>query len=402
MSFQSYSFLIKKTWFKNRKSSSLASGTRKRLVGAICKACCSLASALQSAKDLVPESFRSALACHLYMLYNIMSIYESESKASNGSKATKSAVEEMQNSREACAVAMNTVTHIMAKYKSTLWKRGVADESIVTLPCRIAYQMMENATGVQARKLASGDLAIQMIASTLNSTDCLLNTVVSALVDMLHSYEHMAPLVAEICALVNDEPKNKLAFELLKEIGSLDGNAESDTSGKASGIKNVAPFLNCLAEKKPQFMLEHIDFVLPHLQAEPYNLRSAILTSIGHILIQCNLAEKEKEEDREGTEEEEEILENDSKTKKLSKTKEQLYQLLLEHVYDVSSYTRVAVLKTWATLIEARVLPVDKLAPITKIVIDRLQDKTVMVRRIAMQVCYNHACMISRFVGLFT
>lgn len=313
-------------------------------------------------------------------------MYESQTKASNGSKTSKLAsLDDIQTSREACAAAMNTVSLAMSKCKSSLWKRGVADENVVALPCRIAYQMLENSTGIQARKSASGDLAIQMIATTVNSTDCLLNTIVSALVDMLHSYEHMAPLVAEICALVNDEPKNKLAFQLLKEIGSLDGNSESESNGKASGIKNVAPFLNFLAEKKPDFMLEHIGLVLSHLKSEPYNLRSAILTAIGHILIQCNMAEKEKEDDRQ-EDIDNDIIESENESKKLIKMKGNLYDLLLEHVYDISSYTRVAVLKTWATLIEAQVLPVDKLAPITKIVIDRLQDKTVMVRRISMQV----------------
>jgi condensin complex subunit 1 len=46
-------------------------------------------------------------------------------------------------------------------------------------------------------------------------------------------------------------------------------------------------------------------------------------------------------------------------------------------------------MKTWASLIQAQSLPIDKLIPVTELAIDRLQDKTVMVRRSAMQVRRN-------------
>jgi len=304
------------------------------------------------------------------------------------SQQAKEGAQYVQNSREACASAMLAASHAMAMYKFNLWKRGVPDENIISIPCRIAYQMLENSTGAIARKLASGDIAMQIIASTLDSTDCLLNTVVSALVDMMHSFEHMAPLAAELCCLVKQDETNshgnKLAIELLREIGRLDGgtSSASDTSGKASGIKNVAPFLNELAEKKPQLVLLHISLVLPHLRAEPYNLRSAIVVTIGHLLVSCSDENRVVENESETG-----IIKGDeSKAKRLVDTKEKLYDILLEHVYDVSSYTRVAVIKTWASLIQAQSLPIDKLIPVTELAIDRLQDKTVMVRRSAMQV----------------
>lgn len=346
-----------------------------------------------------------------------------------------------QENRELCAAAMHQASLAMARHKSNLWKRGVPNENVISIPCRIAYQMLENATGAIARKLACADLALEMIAVTVDSTsssekglslnsdsgsgsgltsssssnDGVLDTVVSALIDMLHSYEHMAPLAAELCCLVRErescpnassgsprgdkKPHNKLAVSLLREIGRLDASAASvsDTSGKASGIRNVAPFLNELAEKKPRLVLEHIGLVLPHLRSEPYNLRSAIATTIGQILIQCKNvnqsdvdSDSDSDNERDGVDEEGEegdfIGSNNVEAKKLEKVKASLYDILLEHAYDVSSYTRVAVMKTWATLIQAQSLPVDKLIPVTELAIDRLQDKTVMVRRSAMQV----------------
>ena len=109
--------------------------------------------------------------------------------------------------------------------------------------------------------------------------------------------------------------------------------------------------------------------------------------TIGHLLIRCDDGDGTEKEVDEGTGDSDLIGVGDvSKAKKLSDVKASLYDILLEHVYDVSSYTRVAVMKTWATLIRAQSLPVDKLIPVTQLAIDRLQDKTVMVRRSAMQV----------------
>lgn len=52
--------------------------------------------------------------------------------------------EEMVNLRSACADAMLVAARSMANNRNVLWKRGVPDESVVGLPCRIAYQMLES------------------------------------------------------------------------------------------------------------------------------------------------------------------------------------------------------------------------------------------------------------------
>ena len=196
---------------------------------------------------------------------------------------------------------MLVAAQAMGKHRSTLWKRGVPDEAVVGLPCRIAYQMLESATGVVARKAASADAALGMIAATVDSANSLLGTVVAALMDLLHSYEHIAPIVAELCTMVSEEPTNRLAVELLREIGRLDGNHASggDTGGKASGIKNLAPFISELATTRPRIVLSNISLLLPHLNSEPYGLRSAIVNAIGHILVYIGKEETERSNDEE-------------------------------------------------------------------------------------------------------
>jgi len=426
-----------------RKSCSLAASTRSRFIAALCQAVQTLSSILSSPVQLsqtlsqesgmdgetgsrdvnditdagastsvMSQSFRDAFACHLYMLFSVMFMTESEAKMVKtlgntvGGKKKSSAAKEKERKaeaagaamcRESCAAAMLAAAQSMGKNKSRLWRRGVADEDVVSLPCRIAYQMLESATGVLARKASSADAALGIIAATVDYNQSLLSTVVAALVDLLHSYEHMSPLVAELCSMVSEEPTNVLAVELLREIGRLDTGAYAcnssgtDTGGKASGIKNVAPFIGELAIVRPRIVLSSMSLILPHLDSEPHVLRSSIATAIGHIAVQISKTRENDECDDEDSDSESSNEHTQgTKNPKLrvdntKKTRDALLGVLTERVHDVSSFTRGAVLKAWASVTESNALPLDYFIPVTALAIDRLQDKTVMCRRSAMQ-----------------
>jgi condensin complex subunit 1 len=331
---------------------------------------------------VVSQKFRDAYACHLYMLFSVMFFMESEAKVlkTGGRRAESQEGEETVAMRAACADAMLVAAKSMGQNRNKLWKRGVPDETVVVLPCRIAYQMLESATGILARKAASGDVALAMIAATVDSCDALLNTSLAALMDMLHSYEHMASICAELCCMVSEKPTNRLAIELVKEIGRLDthGQAEGNT-GRASGIKYVAPFIWELALRRPRLVLANITHILPHLDSEPYCLRSAIVTALGHIVEHIGKSLRQGESS-EATKESE-----SSSRPNLEKSRGALLDILEARSHDVSSYTRSAVLKAWISLTQSG-LPIERVIPVTVLAIDRLQDKTVMVRKQALQV----------------
>lgn len=348
-------------------------------------------SGMLGRQAVVSQEFRDALACHLYMLFSAMFIMESEAKISSGMTKSRgggknndaiSGVEgeDTVQMRAACAEAMLIAARGMSLNRFKLWKRGVADESVVVLPCRIAYQMMESATGVLARKASSGDAALAMIAASVDSTESLMSTVLAALMDMMHSYEHMAALCAELCTLVST---NRLAMELIREVGRLDTEGSGET-GKASGIKFVAPFVWEIALVRPQIVLANFSHLLPHLENEPYYLRSAILTALGYIVEYIGKALKPNSVDDAGGATS--SVEPETSPANLEKSRAALLDILQERAHDVSSYTRSAVLKSWIRLAQTGYIPVDRILPVTTMAIDRLQDKTVMVRKQSLQV----------------
>jgi condensin complex subunit 1 len=328
----------------------------------------------------VPQEFRDTFACHLYMLYTFMFFMESDMKGN--SKVT----DDVQHMRQVCADAMVIAAQTATKCRSTLWKLGVPDESVIVLPCRIAYPMLEAATGVIARKATCADQAIRMIAITTQATDSLLSTVTAALMDLMSSFEHMASITVDICNFIssntsddNHTPSNttnnRLAVELLREIGRLDVTQES----KSVGIKYIAPFISGLAESQPRLVLRNLSHILLHLQSEPYALRSSIITATSYVLEYLGKQQHSAPSDVEdGSDESSNLLDT-------TKTRTALLDILTERVYDISSYTRASALKAWIRLCQTQSIPKEQIIVVTRLAMDRLQDKTVVVRKQSMQ-----------------
>lgn len=381
------------------KSTSLSPATRWGLINTLCQAVKVLSSILGEEDNdqqqqrgpevrqhsVVSQSFRDAFACHLYMLFSVMFMMESEAKIGTGlrggRKENSAEVEEIINMRATCADSMLAAAKSMGTNRHRLWKRGVADETVVVLPCRIAYQMLESATGIVARRASSADAALGMIAATVDSCDALMGTVLAALMDMLHSFEHMAGICAELCVMVSTQ---RLGVELIREVGRLDTGGASGDGGKASGIKYVAPFIHELAQRRPRLVLANIAHLLPHLDSEPYSLRSAIVFALGHIVE--HIGKNTNPSTEAMMDPEDADAEEGSSSLNLEKSRGTLLDILATRSHDTSSYTRSAVLKTWIQLVQNGAVPVARVHAVTDMAIDRLHDKTVMVRKQALQV----------------
>ncbi len=330
-----------------RKSTSLSVETRNDLVQVIADAIKSLADILVVSNDVVSQAFRDAWACHVYMMYTFTFLNEANRKETGFDSEYRSIA----------AGALLTAAHHMAKYPNLLWQRGVVDESVIILPCRTAYTLLEVSSGVINRKSACGDTALQILEVSLSHTS-ILSLITTSLMDMMHSMEHMSCIVAELCA-----KSETLSVELLREVARLDG----------IGIKNVAPFVSSLAASQPRLVLKHMPQLMFFLDSETYTMRSALVTAVGHILqaLAHNNAESEG-----------------SVISDANKARENLLSVLSTRIYDTSSYTRATVLRTWISLIQSKSLPKDHFLPVTRMAVDRLQDRTVIVRKQALLVSW--------------
>jgi condensin complex subunit 1 len=79
-----------------------------------------------------------------------------------------------------------------------------------------------------------------------------------------------------------------------------------------------------------------------------------------------------------------ELASTQTNEQQLRRVRDSLLDMLVERTYDVSSYTRAVVLKTWSVLVEAGALPVVRIDAVAEVAADRLQDRVAAVRKAAM------------------
>jgi condensin complex subunit 1 len=132
-----------------------------------------------------------------------------------------------------------------------------------------------------------------MIACTVDSADCLLSTVTAALMDLLHSYEHMAGLAAELCVMVS-EFHEQIGRRVVARNCRLDtGGGSGDEERKQRKWHRSWHRLS-VNPRRPtsvgpgQLVVHFAAFT------EPYNMRSSIVTAVAHIL--THLAKQQRQQ----------------------------------------------------------------------------------------------------------
>lgn len=115
------------------------------------------------------------------------------------------------------------------------------------------------------------------------------------------------------------------------------------------------------------------------LAYQAYTMRSAVVTSIGHIIV--HRAQVQATTNQNDDEPRDEALVNAE-----NKTRDDLLDILQERALDVNGYTRSAVLRTWTHVCEQRAVPLARMQAVTAMANGRLRDKTALVRKSAGEV----------------
>jgi condensin complex subunit 1 len=409
----------------------------------------------------VPQRVRDSFACHLYFLYMAVVLMESASSSSSSSGGHGGGDDDVNAHEKELALgqhrlrsramdSMAEACQAMIRYRNVLWQRGVVDEAVVLLPAKVAYRMLEKCRIVTARKLYCGDQALRILATVLDACgddsleasgsssssaeSSIFTTVSATLMDLMHGFEHMAPMCCELCTSTlaqirssNNNNKNNdayrasndvLAIELLREVvrvaskarsqGGPDGlGAAAASTAKASGIAWVAPFIPLLAEARPHLALQQMPhLIVPLLQSsQAYNVRSAVVQAVKHVLDHLGKQQQQQQQqqhhhhlgeeggeagatgDHDGPGDSQRRSRASGVLADVTKSRDSLLTLLMERAYDVSSYTRAAALRALSQLVAGGTLPLKThLLSVTQLAMDRLHDKTVVVRKQAMQV----------------
>ena len=211
---------------------------------------------------------------------------------------------------------------------------------------------------------------------------------------MIQSHDHLPKLIVDALKDLKEQYHNTVIISnIIREVARLNLRDSKDSAG----VKNVAGFITELASTLPVSMLHNISVLLPHLDAENYAVRSAIISCLGSVVRQVfspdglGSDQQTPSHDAEGTEnnspeEDKNAEDNHSSSGAFSvKTRDALIDVVEERFYDIHALTRAAAIRTSYQIVTSKALPIERWTSLTAKAVDRLQDKSSLTRRAALQ-----------------
>ncbi|NWS70888.1 CND1 protein, partial [Crotophaga sulcirostris] len=257
---------------------------------------------------------------------------------------------------------LRLLTQVLQLDLRQLWGGLVVEEEFVSLMTGSCYRILENSSiGLQKHR-ATREAVTHLLATALVHYDHMFSATLK-ITQMLQHFEHVASVFAQAVSLWATEYGLKsLVGELLREIGQ---KCPQDLTRDATAVKGYATFITELAEQIPALVLSNISVLLRHLDGESHLMRNAILAAMAEVLVQ--------------------VLNGDQLEEAARGTRDQFLNILQAHICDINSFVRSRVLQLFTRIVQCKALPLTQFQSVVSLAVGRLQDKSVIVVKNAIQ-----------------
>lgn len=277
-------------------------------------------------------------------------------KATNSKKKTSSSWE-WEEQRD---VLIQTLGQLMQLDVNRLWDPPIIEEEFVNLVTGCCYKFLENPTSV--KNGTTKDLIFNLLGVMVKKYNYGLGISLK-IVQLLQHFEHLVqPLAQAVQTFVDEFSIKGVVSEVIREIGRMDPR---DLARDTSGTRAYADFLVELAGRVPSQIIPNISVLLCHLDGESYSMRNGILALMGEIVIK--------------------VLSKEDLDDAAKKLRDQLLDKMEDHIHDVNAYVRSKALHIWLELCKKEAIPLSRQPHLLELVINRLQDKSSIVRKNAIQ-----------------
>ncbi|XP_046144630.1 condensin complex subunit 1-like isoform X4 [Osmia bicornis bicornis] len=268
-------------------------------------------------------------------------------------KGTRSDMEEeWEYTREK---ALEYVYRLLQLPLHKLWQPPIVEDSFTEILTKVCYKMIEQCTHSKQKHLR------QTIFEILGTSVKRYHHGISCVVRMVQLVKLRDVLPSHIgigvVHMIDECGCNGLLREIIKEIDQSEPS-ESD-------CRNISAFLETIATAKPNLIIPILDDIVDYLSSEHYTMRICIINIFGVIV--------------------EKILTGDELTQEQKKQRDECLNILEEHILDVNAYVRSKVLQIWQHLCCEGAIPLTKQGKLLAAVALRLEDKSITVRKQALQ-----------------
>lgn len=320
-------------------------------------------------------------------------------KGTRGKKGTSTAASKKKASSKSTTFAWTEwrkiylpLLHQMLRIDpSVLWTMSIVPENLLAGFWGYSLQLLEmrpaGISGTGGAEVAARNLCIDIIVQSVArfgsaSASGALTSLATALVNCTMRCEHMCAIAADICGKAHIH----LAAEIMGDLGNMHMDKLP-----ANGVKNVGTFIEVVAAKYPELMTTFMPILKPQVDSKTFQMRSSLLHAMGSVVAyihkasvaaQTNTQMQNGENDTGLGDSHNSIVEDVTRNlSQLTRTRDSLLDLIVERTHDVNHFTRAAVLKVWISLVETQSVPVRRIGTVGEIAVDRIFDKTAVVRK---------------------
>ncbi|XP_077998535.1 condensin complex subunit 1-like [Glandiceps talaboti] len=255
---------------------------------------------------------------------------------------------------------IQSICQVLQLEVSRLWEPPVVEEDYTNLVANCCYKLLENPE--VSRHKATREAIFRLLGVLVKRYNHSLSASLK-IIQLLQHFEHLvSPMAVAIEMFVKDFGVKSVVSEIMREIGRMD---PKDLARDNSGTKAYAAFLVELSERIPAAMLPNISVLLCHLDEESYTMRNGVLGVIGEIVVKVLSKE---------------VMDNKEKN-----DRDQFLDILEDHIHDVNAFVRSKVMQIWLRLCHEKVVPLNRYKDVVALTIGRLEDKSSIVRKQAIQ-----------------
>ncbi|KAJ1949889.1 condensin complex non-SMC subunit Cnd1, partial [Linderina macrospora] len=170
-----------------------------------------------------------------------------------------------------------------------IWNSVPERDSFIGVFMRLAHKVLENPAYTRDTEF---QMAMFNVMSKWVQTYNGLYGAVTLITQNIQHYEHLSESMAQLVQLAYDKyDGTQLADEVLRDIAGKEFSSVHDKAGP----KNTARFIVKFSQLAPKALLRQMGLLIRHLDSEAHIMRSAMVDSIGHLIMY--LATQEEQTD---------------------------------------------------------------------------------------------------------
>ncbi|KAK7066921.1 Ncapd2p [Halocaridina rubra] len=243
-----------------------------------------------------------------------------------------------------------------------LWDPPVVEEDFVNLIANCCYKILETPSMNLARSKGTRDSVFQIVGTLVKKFNHGLACSLK-LMQLLQHFEHVvSPAAQGIILLIESYDNKTVISEMIRQIAKTEAR---ELMKDSSGLRNFSQFIVEVAEGKPEVILTSLSLLINFLDEEAYVMRNCVLSVLGALVLK--------------------VLSGEDLEEKTKDLRDQCLDHLEDHIHDVHAFVRSKVLHIWTDLITEKAVPLRRQQQVLKLVIGRLQDKSSLVRKNAVQ-----------------